>query len=149
MMKFQHVAVGGTFDRFHKGHKALLEKTLELGRRVTIGLTSDGFSGRGVEPYENRKECLERHMHSLGAENYVITQLEDPFGPARTDGSMDALVVSEETFERGLELNRLRRLSGLNELEIISIPMVKSDDGEVISSSRIRMGEIDSEGRVK
>ncbi|RLI21218.1 phosphopantetheine adenylyltransferase, partial [Candidatus Bathyarchaeota archaeon] len=32
--KFKAVAVGGTFDEFHRGHRALLSKAFEVGERV-------------------------------------------------------------------------------------------------------------------
>ncbi|MEM2081946.1 MAG: adenylyltransferase/cytidyltransferase family protein, partial [Candidatus Bathyarchaeia archaeon] len=38
MKRFRKVAVGGTFDELHKGHKALLMKAFEIGTRVLIGL---------------------------------------------------------------------------------------------------------------
>ncbi|MGZ7117467.1 MAG: adenylyltransferase/cytidyltransferase family protein, partial [Methanobacterium sp.] len=30
-MKFKNVAVGGTFDHFHKGHEKLINKAFEIG----------------------------------------------------------------------------------------------------------------------
>ena len=39
--KFNAVLVGGTFDEFHKGHKALIMKAFEVGNRVILGLSSD------------------------------------------------------------------------------------------------------------
>ncbi|MGZ7050297.1 MAG: adenylyltransferase/cytidyltransferase family protein, partial [Methanobacterium sp.] len=44
-MKFKNVAVGGTFDHFHKGHEKLINKAFEIGHNVLIGVTSDKFGG--------------------------------------------------------------------------------------------------------
>jgi pantetheine-phosphate adenylyltransferase len=96
-----------------------------------------------------RKTVVERFLDGLGSERYSMVKLEDPFGPAATDESMDVLLVSEETFIRAVELNRTRRESELEELEIIKIPMLHAEDGGPLSSSRIRRGEIDREGRLK
>ena len=41
--KFETVVVGGTFDEFHKGHRVLLTKAFEIGKRVLIGLCTDEF----------------------------------------------------------------------------------------------------------
>lgn len=147
-MRYGHAVVGGTFDHFHRGHMALIKRAVELGDFITVGITSNRFAGRSVEPYEVRKAAVEGFVKTLGCGGYSVVKLEDPFGPAANDPSMEALVVSDETFERALELNRIRRKGGLEELEIIKVPMIYAEDGGPLSSSRIRKGEIDREGRV-
>jgi pantetheine-phosphate adenylyltransferase len=38
--KYQKVAVGGTFDHFHDGHRLLLKKAVELCQKeLIVGLT--------------------------------------------------------------------------------------------------------------
>jgi pantetheine-phosphate adenylyltransferase len=148
-MVYRHVALGGTFDHFHKGHEVLIKKAVEIGNYVTVGVTSDRFAGRESEPYEVRKTAVERNLGRLGCKGYSLVSLEDTFGPATTDESMDALVVSEETYGRAVELNRIRKEDGLEELEIIRIPMLHAEDGGSLSSSRIRQGEIDRKGRLR
>lgn len=147
-MGYQHVAVGGTFDLFHKGHKELLKKAVDLGEHLTIGITSDNFAKGDVEPYSIRRASVEVYLGKLGSQRHDIVKLEEPFGPAINDESMDAIVVSEETFNRAIELNKIRRSNGLTELEIYKIQMVLADDKNVLSSTRIRSGEIDREGRI-
>ena len=52
MKKFRKVAVGGTFDEFHKGHKVLLMKAFEIGEHVLIGLCTDTFVEKMGKPHE-------------------------------------------------------------------------------------------------
>jgi pantetheine-phosphate adenylyltransferase len=140
--------VGGTFDNFHLGHKGLIKKAFESGDFITIGITSNKFAGMDLETFEERKSAVKIFLNKIGCRSYSVVKLEDPFGPAKSDESMDAIVVSEETFKGADELNKIRGVSGLKELAIIKIPMLQADDGKALSSSRIRKGEIDREGRL-
>ncbi|MEM3613348.1 MAG: adenylyltransferase/cytidyltransferase family protein, partial [Candidatus Bathyarchaeia archaeon] len=49
--RFKVVAVGGTFDELHKGHKALLLKAFEVGEQVLIGLCTDDFVAKMNKPH--------------------------------------------------------------------------------------------------
>ena len=59
-----------------------------------------------------------------------------------------ALVASSETVVKGEEINEIRLANGLKPLAIISVKLVKADDGHPISSTRIRLGQIDSSGKL-
>ena len=148
-MRFKNVAVGGTFDNFHKGHKRLIEKAVAIGEFVTIGITGDRFSNNtaGVGSHASRKIEVENFLSELEFEDNQIILLNDIYGSAIHDESLEALVVSEETYENGVKINMLRAKKGLKQLELIRVSMVLAEDGSVLSSSKIRSGEIDIEGR--
>ena len=152
--KFAAVAVGGTFDEFHKGHRALLMKAFEVGNHVLIGLCSDDFARKLRKPhkvaaYEERlddlKDFLRRHGMLDRAE---VIPLHDPYGITLSSGCLNAIVVSRETEPRAYEINEKRRARGLPPLDIVVVEMVPAEDHVPISTTRIRRREIDREGRV-
>lgn len=153
-LKFKIVAVGGTFDELHKGHKTLLKTAFMYGENVWIGLCTDEFARKlrknhEIAPYEERISELKRFLNDLGVSNRAkIIPLSDPYGPAATSTEIEAIVVSRETEPRARELNALRVRNGLKPLEIISIDMVLAEDWIPISTTRIRRGEIDREGKL-
>jgi pantetheine-phosphate adenylyltransferase len=145
-MKYKKVAVGGSFDVLHKGHVALLDKAFNAGEFVLIGLTSNEMLTKDVAPFEKRKKALVELLRNKA--QYDIVLLNDPLGPAASDGTIEAIVVSVETLPGALQINEIRKKNGLKALEIISIPLVLADDGKQISSTRVKRGEIDKDGRI-
>jgi len=147
------VATGGTFDRLHRGHISLLEKSFEVGDEVVIGVTSDEFArrtGKNPEyPYEERVKNLEDLLRRrFPGRRYLIAKLFDYFGPGIASAEVQALVASRETAGR-LELaNKLRRARGFPPLELVVVDLLMAEDEKPISSTRIRKGEIDAEGRL-
>jgi pantetheine-phosphate adenylyltransferase len=149
------VALGGTFDPVHDGHRALFERAFELGD-VTVGLTSDDLAARTrhddrvVQSFEERYDALDAELGAVADEHgrsYEIRKLEEPTGIA-TEPQFDALVVSPETETGGRRINEIRRDRGLDPLEIELVDHVLAEDGEKISSTRIVRGEIDENGNV-
>ena len=51
MQRFRMVAVGGTFDEFHRGHRTLLMKAFEVSERVMIGLSTDELVRKMHKPH--------------------------------------------------------------------------------------------------
>jgi len=152
--KFNVVAVGGTFDKLHKGHKALLRKAFEIGEHVMIGLCTDGFVRRmekqhEVAPYEERLEELKAFLreNDLLQRTEIVT-LDDPYGVTLCKGCINALIVSRETEPMAVEINRKRCAMGLASLEVIVINMVPSENHTPICTTRIRRGEMDQEGHI-
>jgi len=152
--KFETVAVGGTFDEFHKGHRTLLKKAFEVGNHAFIGLCSDEFAKKmmkphKIAPYEKRFEELKSFLMKCGLwERAEVFPLNDPYGVTVSRKPLDAIVVSEETEPRAHEINEKRRSKGMPPLEIVVIDMILAEDYFPISSTRIWLGEIDREGRL-
>jgi len=141
------VCVGGTFDPLHRGHRALLEKAFEVGDHVLIGLTSDEMIKK-TRKYQIRKKELEDYLERKKFKNFRIVKIDDRYGPS-IYANFDAIVVSPETEKIALEINRIRVKNGKKGLKIYVIPFVLADDKKTISSSRVKKGEIDIEGRIK
>ncbi len=152
-MKYKVVATGGTFDHIHRGHVALLTKSFQSGKTVVIGVTSDAFARKeGKNPdqsYEERLAALEGLIHrKFPKRGYIISKLDDYFGPGIAAPEVQAIVVTKETASRVGIANALREAKGYPPLEVVLVDYVLADDSKLISSTRIRKGEIDTEGRV-
>jgi len=152
--RFETVAVGGTFDLFHRGHRVLLIKAFEVGNRVLIGLCSDDFVEKmskphRIVPYAKRLEELKNLLKKNGVlERAEIMPLDDAYGITLSERRIDAIVVSEETEPRAREINEKRKSLGMSPLPIITVNMVLSEDHYPISSTRIWFEEIDREGHL-
>ena len=154
MKKYEKVAVGGTFDELHRGHKALIDKAFEIGEKVVIGLSSDDFASKMGKPhitatYPERLKELESFLEKNGlAKSAEIVPLNDPYGLTISGKGLDALVVSKETESIADKINKIRVEAGLSPLKIITISMVPAENCNPISTTRIRSGEIDRYGHL-
>lgn len=152
--KFETVAVGGTFDEFHKGHRALLMKAFELGEQVLIGLSSDEFAKKlnkphVTAPYKQRLEELKDFLREHGFLNRSrFITLDDVYGVTLSKGCVEALVVSKETEPTAVRINEKRKELELSPLHTVVIDMIPSENHVSISTTRIHRGEIDREGHL-
>lgn len=149
------VAVAGTFGPLHDGHRALLGTALRAGDDgVVVGLTTDEFAtatrDRSVPGYAERERALRAAVADLDewGRAVEIRPVEDEQGFAAADPALDALVVSTETDDELVEINRRRGERGLDPLDAVVVQLVRADDGERISSTRIARGEIDRHGNL-
>lgn len=155
MENYNLVVSGGTFDHLHKGHRSFLKFTASYGRKVLVGLTSDKyFKSKNqldlIQPYKERKKALEDFLKKEKLTKKIkIIPIDNIFGPTlKKDLLIDAIIITDKTAEGAKTINLKRKAVGLKTLPIIVSPIVKGEDNEVISSSRIRKGEIDREGKL-
>ena len=153
MKLFDLVAMGGTFDIIHSGHMALLNKAFSISTKVIIGVTSDQLAvKKGKNPendYSKRISLLKSTIEENFPDSaYEISKLENDFGPAVLEESVKALIVSEETSDKGTLLNKLRAERNLPPVKIVVVPIVLAKDGKAISTTRIKNSEIDSHGNL-
>jgi pantetheine-phosphate adenylyltransferase len=152
-LKYKTVATGGTFDHIHRGHVALLTRSFEVGETVMIGVTSDAFArAHGKRPdqtYEERVSYLKALLgERFPGRRYLIAKLDDYFGPGIASPEVEAIVVTRETAKRVPMANSIREAKGFGPLETVLIDYVLAEDSKLISSTRIRKGEIDTEGNL-
>jgi len=153
MSHYEIVALGGTFDIIHKGHMALLTKAFSISSHVIIGLAGDELVAKKgkkiINNYSKRLESLKSTIQQrFPNSSYTISKLDNDFGPAAIEGKVDALVVSEETSNKGDILNKLRQQKNFPLVDVVIIPMVLAEDGSRISTTRIKKSEIDPEGNL-
>ncbi len=145
-MKYKKAVVGGTFDFLHDGHKAILSKAFEVGEKVLIGIVSNHESlekdSSEVMSLKNRLSDLEKFLKKRDwIDRAEIRKISDPIGPADKDEDLEVIVVTEETFSGAERINQMRSDNGLNELDIIELPLLLADDEKPLSSERIRSGK--------
>ncbi len=152
MPKYDHVILGGTFDHFHLGHQSIIREAFALGQKVTLGVSQENlyqkkFLSSTVEDYETRQQSVEGFLKSKGwwGRGKIIS-IDDIYGTSKSDPSIKALIATQTTYANALKVNQKRSQLGFQPLEIITVPFVKGDDGQVITSERIRLGEIDRKG---
>ena len=121
------VALGGTFDPIHDGHRALFERAFELGD-VTVGLTSDDLAPetraepRRVRPFEERRTALEAELRPLADaadREFAVRKLEEPTGIA-TEPEFEAIVVSPDTLAGAERINEIREERGWSQSELLT-----------------------------
>ncbi len=151
-MQFKHAIIGGTFDHFHIGHKAMLEKVFSIAEKVSIGITTpEMYQNKAllsqIEPFDVRQVGLKNFLEKNNwLSRTVIIPISSKYGSTLTDPTIEAIVVSPETEKVAQEIQSERVQKGLSNIEIITVPFVMSDDGKLVSSERIRKGEIDRNG---
>lgn len=153
-MKDHNTVLGGTFDRLHIGHISFLHQAFNNSRHVTIGLTKEHLLDKKlfhsvIQSYKIRK----RQLDEFQKKNYpsiplVVVPLTDIYGTAVKDESFTRLIVTPDSFQNGVKINEERKKLNYSLLRLEIVDLKKDIHGAVISSSRIRMGEINRDGNI-
>ena len=150
MSKFQSVGLGGTFDRLHAGHKLFFDLAAYYGRKIQVGLIGDEYLANQkkiltqlISNYEERSKSLHEYF-KLRKKTCFIIKI-DSLGKDKEyarDSDLNAIVVSQETFQGASHINAARLEFNKDPLTIIIVPFVISTSGERLSSTMLRKSDL-------
>ena len=147
--------LGGTFDRLHPGHRALLRAAFDGAEEVRIGITTPRYLARHpkpnadmIEPYAVRRRTLAQYLsRTYPGRRFRLVPLHDALGGAVRPGP-DLLVISSGSVRGAAEVNRRRRALGLAPLTLRIVRLVRDRSGRVYRSRR-RRAQLRSGSRAK
>ncbi|KAJ2157570.1 hypothetical protein GGF46_004411 [Coemansia sp. RSA 552] len=144
---FPHVAVGGTFDHLHAGHKILLTATaLAATKRIVCGISTDALLQKKkhrelLEPYRQRELNVLLFLRKIRKDLIVeLVPISDPYGPTASDPSIGALVVSQETLGGSSALNVRRSENGLLPMCLLPVDLLAASDAADAMVSQVDTG---------
>ncbi|KDN41784.1 WD40 repeat-like protein [Tilletiaria anomala UBC 951] len=121
------IALGGTFDHLHVGHKILLSMAcLICTKRIVVGVTTDVMLKKksnahlleGLPERIDRVDTFIRRFRSCFFPiKQDVVELADVCGPAGTDADLNALLVTDETIAGANMVADERKKNGLQPLE--------------------------------
>ena len=143
-----HVAMGGTFDRLHVGHKVLLTySVLHARNRLRIGVTGEALLKKKhhaelLQPFEERRRNVEAFVRALRTDlTYDVVELSEPTGGTTTIADLTAMVVSPETLPTIDIINEKRAENKLEPVAPVLINYIGPDGEERVSSTALREAE--------
>ncbi len=142
------------FDRLHIGHQVLIDRLSEMPDPIAC-VTNGDLVGSGLElstliqPIEHRLKMLEKYIHRSGFENVIKVEAATKINDLMSvDGNTTFLMYEGPCcteIESGALTIRRERLGVNDRIEFLK--PVRANDGGKLSSARIRLGEIDRQGR--
>lgn len=142
------------FDRFHIGHQVMIDRLSEMPDPVAC-VTGGELVGPGLElealiqPIDIREKNLKEYIQTIKLDDVIsvksVTKIDDLLS---IQG--DATFVMYEgpcctEIESGALSTRKEKMGVSDTIEYLK--PVRAHDGEKLASARIRLGEIDREGR--
>lgn len=129
------IALGGTFDHLHVGHKIFLSvAALIATRRIIVGVTGDSMLAKKsnphlLEPTEQRIAAVNRFLAAFRSTlacplDQLVVELQDLCGPAGTERNIQAMLLTEETIAGGDLIEKTRQERGLDALDRFVIGVV-------------------------
>lgn len=141
---YSRVALGGSFDQLHNGHRKLLTYAASYCTdTLVIGITADSMLSKKnhsdlIAPYSTRKSGVMDFLQKVFPSPRPlidIHELLEPYGPAIVDGAIQALAVSSETLPGAFKINEIRAEKGLPPVDIL---VLRRTDNAILSSTFIR-----------
>lgn len=125
---FNTVAMGGTFDQLHHGHKVLLTLSAMVCKgTLIVGIMPDHLLKKKkladkISPFHIRKRNVEDFLGWIKPSLRLdVVQLEDGYGPPIVEENIDAIVVSSETIVGANKINDFRGDKGFKPLQVLVI----------------------------
>ena len=143
--------VGGTFDFFHIGHQKLINSCLKNCDFLEIWVLSDEITQEKdprISSWKERCDLIKQNLSLEQSSRVTFHELLDDYGVAISHKNATKIFCTSETFSTCQIINQKRLERGLKPLSIISVSHELSKDGRIISSSRIRNGDINRDGEV-
>ncbi|MDH5533642.1 MAG: pantetheine-phosphate adenylyltransferase [Candidatus Pacebacteria bacterium] len=146
------MALGGTFDHFHKGHESFINYAFKYGYRLIIGVTDNRLAQskdypKSIQPYKVRIKAVLNFCKKNNITHEIVT-LEDPYGPTidRDNKRIDSVCVTPETLIGAEKINEIREAYGMRELAVFVAPMENTDQGKPLHAVDIRSGKVNRKG---
>lgn len=152
--QYNKVVAAGTFDRLHNGHQQILDTALLVGKEVSCGLTTEQMNRKKVlsqtiQTYSKRENSLKKYFQWKNKRALTsIVPISDIYGPTLKENDIDAIVTTPESSGNVDKINSLRAKRRLRPVEKIIVSMIAAQDRKKLSSTRIRLGQIDRQGKV-
>ena len=139
---FRSVAIGGTFDRLHNGHRSLLTLAASCcSDTLVVGITCAELlvskkNASSIHSFVRRERDVRDFLGRVKPSLKVrVSGLRDAYGPAVTEEGIEALVVSSETIGGAKKINGIRREKGISPLRVV---VMRRKDAVTLSSSYLR-----------